>query len=97
MLLLYSHSDVSDSLRLHGLQASLSFTIPRSWLKLMSIESMMPSHHLIHYHTLLLLPSIFPGIWVFSNEPTLYIMWSKYWSFSFSISSSNNYLVLISF
>ena len=63
----------------------------------MSIESMMPSNHLTHYHPLLLLPSIFLSIRVFSNEPALYITWPKYWSFSFSISSSNKYLGLISF
>ena len=97
MLLLYSHSVMSDSLWPHGLQASLSFTIPWSWPKLTSIESMMPSNHLIHYHPLLLLPSIFLSIKVFSNEPALYITWPKYWSFSFSISSSNKYLGLISF
>ena len=97
MLLLYSYSVMSDSLWPHGLQTSLSFTIPQSWPKLMSIESMMPSNHLIHYHPLLLLPSIFLSIRVFSNEPALYITWPKYWSFSFSISSSNKYLGLISF
>ena len=97
MLLLYSYSVMSDSLWPHGLQTSLSFTIPQSWPKLMSIESMMPSNHLIHYHPLLLLPSIFLSIRVFSNEPALYITCPKYWSFSFSISSSNKYLGLISF
>ena len=97
MLLLYSYSVMSDSLWPHGLQTSLSFTIPQSWPKLMSIESMMPSNHLIHYHPLLLLPSIFLSIRVFSNEPALYLTGPKYWSFSFSISSSNKYLGLISF
>ena len=70
-----------------------------SWslLKLMSIESMMPSNHLILCHLLLLLPSIFPSIRVFSNESALRIRWPKYWSFSFSISPSNEYSGLISF
>ena len=72
-------------------QASLSFTVSQSLLKLMSIESMMPSNHLILCHPLLLLLSIFPSIRVFSNESALCIRWSKYWSFSFSISPSNEY------
>ena len=76
---------------------SLSFTISWSLLKLMSIELGMPSNHLILCHPLLLLPSIFPSIMVFSNESTLCIMWPKYWSFSFSISPANEYLGLISF
>ena len=76
-------------------QASLSFTISWSLLKLMSIESVMPSNHLILCHPLLLLPSIFPSITVFSNESALHIRW--YWSFSISISPSNEYLGLISF
>ena len=78
-------------------QASLSFTISHSLFKLMSIESVMPSHHLILYYFLLHLPAIFPGIRVFSNESVLCIRWAKYWSFSFSISSSNEYLGLTSF
>ena len=78
-------------------QVSLSFTNYRSLLKLMSIESVMPSNHLILCHPLLLLPSIFPSIRIFSNESTLHIRWPKYWSFSFSISPSNEYLGLISF
>ena len=78
-------------------QASLSFTISRSLLKLMSIESMMPSNHLILCRPLLLLPSIFPSIRVFSNESALCIRWPNYWSFSFSISPSNKYSGLISF
>ena len=77
-------------------QASLSFTVSQSLLKLTSIESVMPSTHLILCH-LLLLPSIFPGIRVFSGESALSIMWPKYWSFSFSISPSNVYSGLISF
>ena len=78
-------------------QASLSITNSRSLLKLMSIESVMPSSHLIFCHPLLLLPSIFPSIRVFSNESALRIRWPKYWSFSFSISPSNEYSGLISF
>ena len=77
-------------------QASLSITNPRSLLKLTSIELVMPSNHLILCHPLLLLPSIFPSIRVFSNESVL-IRWSKYWSFSYSISPSNEYSGLISF
>ena len=78
-------------------QASLS--IPNSWSlpKLMSIESVIPSNHLILCHTLLLLPSIFPSIRVFSNESSLRIKWPKYWSFSFNISPSNEHPGLISF
>ena len=78
-------------------QASLSFTISRSLLRLMSIESVMPSNHLILRHPLLLLPSIFPSIRVFSNESVLCIRWPKYWSFSFSISPSNEYSELTFF
>ena len=73
------------------LQASLSFTVSRSLLKLMSIESVMPSNHLILCLPLLLLPSIFPSIRVFSNESVLCIRWPKYWSFSFNISPSNEH------
>ena len=75
-------------------QASLSFTISQSFLKLTSIESVMPSNHLILCRPFLLLPSIFPSIRVFSNEQSLCIRWSKYWSFS--ISPSNEYSGLIS-
>ena len=78
-------------------QVSLSFTISWSLLKLISIESVMPSNHLILCCPLLLLPSIFPSIRVFSNELALPIRWPKYWSFSFSISPSNGYSRLISF
>ena len=78
-------------------QASLSFTISQSLLKIMSTESVMPSNHLVLCHLLLLLPSIFPSIQVFSNESVLHIRWPKYWSFSFSISPSNKYSGLISF
>ena len=78
-------------------QASPSITNSRSLLKFMSIESVMPSNHLILCRPLLLPPSIFPSIRVFSNESVLRIRWPKYWSFSFSISSSNDYSGLISF
>ena len=78
-------------------QASLSITNLQSLLKLISIESVMPSNHLILCCPLLLLPSIFPSIRVFSNELALHIMWPKYWNFSFSISLSNEYSGLISF
>ena len=78
-------------------QASLSFTISRSLLKLMFTESMMPSNYLILCHLLLLLPSVFPSIGVSSNESALRIRWPKYWSFRFSISPSNEYSGLISF
>ena len=81
----------------------LSFTISQSLLKLMSIESVMPSNHHIFCSPLLLLPSVFfsirvfSSIWVFPNESVLHIRWPKYWSFSFSISLSNEYSRLISF
>ena len=78
-------------------QASLSITNSQSLLKLMSIKSVMPSNHLILCHPLLLLPSIFPSIRVFSSESALCIRWPKYWSFSFSISPSNECSGLISF
>ena len=78
-------------------QASLSITNSWGLLKHMSIESVMPSNHLILYHPLLLPPSIFPSIRVFSSESVLCIRWPKYWSFSISISPSNEYSGLISF
>ena len=78
-------------------QASLSITNSWSLLKLMSIESVMPSNHLILCHPLLLLSSIFPSIGVFSNESVLHIRWPKYWSFNFSISPANEHSRLISF
>ena len=87
-------SVMSDSL---WPQASLSFTNSQSLLKVMSFESVMPSNHLILCCPLLLLPSIFPSTRVFSNESVLQIRWSKYWSFNFSISPSNEYSGLISF
>ena len=99
-MLLFSRSVMPDSLQPHGLQhsqASLSFTISRSLLKSMSMELVMPSNHLILCHPLFLLPSIFPNTKIFSNESALCIRWPKYWSFSFSISLSNEYSCLISF
>ena len=78
-------------------QASLSFTICWSVLKLMSNESLILSNHLVLCHPLFLLPSIFPSIRVFSNELTLHIRWTKYWSFSLSNSLCNEYLGLVSF
>ena len=76
---------------------TLSFTVSQSLFKLKSIELMMPSNHLILCHLLLLLPSVFPSIRAFSNEPVLCIRWQKYWSFSFSTSPSSEYSGLISF
>ena len=80
-----------------SMPGSLSFTIFWSLLKFMSIESMLLSNHLILFHPLLFLPLIFPSIRVFSNESALLIRWPKYWSFSFSVSPSNEYSGLISF
>ena len=101
VLLLFSHQVVSNPLWPHGLQAvcqtSLSFTISQSLLKFMSIESAMLSNHLILCCLLLLLPSVFPSITIFSNESTLRIRWPKYWSCSFSINPSNENSGLISF
>ena len=97
-LLLFSRSVMSNSLQTPWTtvcQVSLSFTISWSLLKLMSIESAIPSNHLVFCHPLLLLPSIFPSIRVFSNELALYIRWPKYWSFSNS--PSNEYSRLSSF
>ena len=98
-LILFSSSVMSDLCgpsRTTACQASLSFTISQSLLKLMSIESVMPSNHLIFCHPLLL-PSIFPSIRVFSNKLALCISWPEYWSFTSSISPSNEYSGLISF
>ena len=94
----FSRSVVSDSATpwTAACQASLSITSSRSLLKLMSIESVMPSNHLILCHPLLLPPSIFPSIRVFSSESFLHIRWPKDWCFSFSISPSNEYSGLIS-
>ena len=98
----FSRQVGSDYLWTAALQASLSLTISPSLPKFMSIESwmmpwVMPSNHLILCHPFLLLPSIFLSIMVFSNESALPIRWPTYWSFSFSVSSSNDYSVLISF
>ena len=96
----FSLSVVSDSLQPPGLQnakASLSITNSRSLLKLISIELVMPSNCLVLCYSLLLLPSIFPSIRVFSSESALRIRWPKYWSFSFNLSPSNEYSGLISF
>ena len=94
-----SRSVVSDSATpwTAARQASLTITNSQSLLTFMSIESVMPSNHLILCCPLLLPPSIFPSIRLFSNESALHIRWSKYWSFSFSISPSNEYSGLISF
>ena len=95
----FSRSVVSDSGTpwTAARQASLSITKSRSLPKLMSIESVRPSNHFILCHPLLLLPSIFPSIRIFSNESALLIRWPKYWSFSFNTSPSNEYSGLISF
>ena len=87
----------SEGLDFAAHQASLSITNFQSLLRLMSIKSVMRSNHLTLFHPLLLLPSIFPSIKVFSNESVLHIRWPKNWSFSFSISPSNEYSGLISF
>ena len=94
---LLSHVRLSVTPWTAARQGSLSITISWCLLKLMSIKSVMPSNHLILCHPLLLLPSIFPSIRIFSNESTLHIRWPKYWSFSFSISPSNEYSGLNSF
>ena len=99
-LLLFSSSVVSDSLGPHGLQLTrlpCPSPSPQSLLKLMSIELVMPSNHLILCHPLFLPLSIFPSIRDFSNESALCIRWPKYWSFSLSISPSNEYSGLIPF
>ena len=96
----FSRSVVSNSLGPDGLQharpASPAITSPQSLLKLMSIEPVMPFSQLIFCHPLLLLPSVLPSLRVFSNESALRIRWPKYWSFSFSISPSNEYSRMIS-
>ena len=95
LLLLFSHSVTSDSLRPHGLQHTRPpCPSPTPLLKLMSIESVMPSNHLILHCPLLLLPSIFPSIKVFSNESALRIRWLKYWSFN--ITPTNEHPGLLS-
>ena len=97
ILLLFSHVWLFATPWTAACQASLSFTISRSLLQLMSIESVMPSNHLLFCHPLLPLPSIFPSIRVFSNESLLRISWPKYWNFNLSIRLSNEYSGLISF
>ena len=92
-----SHVRLFATPRITACQVSLSITNCRSLPKLMSIESVMPSNHLILCRTLLLPPSIFPSIRVFSNELVLHIRWPKYWSFSFNVSPSNQHSGLISF
>ena len=94
---LFSHVQFLVTPRTAACQACLSITKSQSLLKHMSIKSVMPSNHLTLCHPLLLLPSIFPSIRVFSIESVLCIRWPKYWSLSFSISSSNDYSGLISF
>ena len=98
-LLLFSHQLVSNSVTswTAALQASMSLSISKSLPKFMSIESMMPSNHLILCRPLLLLPSVFPSIRAFSNESAHHIRWPKNYSFSFSVSPSNEYSGLISF
>ena len=95
--LVHSYVRLFATPRTAACQASLSINNSCSLLKLMSIESVMPSNLLILFHTQVLLPSIFPSTRVFSNESALHIRWPKYWSFSFSISSSSEYSGLISF
>ena len=94
---LLSHVWLFETPWIAACQAPLSSIISHSFLKFMSIESVMLSNHLILACPLLLLPSVFPRIRVFSNESALHIRWPKYWSISFSISSSNEYSGLISF
>ena len=96
MLLSYAYSSQPRGLQ-HTRQASLSLTISQSSLNLKSVESVMPSNHLVLCGPLFLLPSVFPSFSIFSNESALRISWPKYWSFSFSISPSNEYSGLISF
>ena len=99
LLVQFSHSVMSDSVTPWTVAHQVFLSIANSWslLKLMSIESVMPSNHLMLCCPLLLPPSIFPSIRVFSNESVLHIRWPKYWSFSFSISPSNECSGLISF
>ena len=99
LLLLFSHSELSDFATpwTTACQASLFFTISQSLLKFTSIDSVIPSNHLILWRPHLFLPSVFPSIKAFSKESVLCIRWPKYWSFSFSISPSNEYSGLISF
>ena len=96
LFLLFTHLTVCDPVD-RACQVSLSITNSWSLLKLTSIKLVVPSNHLLLCHPLLLLRSVFPNIRVFSNESVLLIKWPKYWSFSFSISPSNEYSGLISF
>ena len=98
-MLLFSHQVTSDSSQPHGPQHTRlpCPSLSQNLLKLKSIESVMPSNHLILCHPLLLLPSVFPSIRVFSKESSLHFRWPKYWNFSFSISPSSEYSGLISF
>ena len=98
-LLIFSHYVMSESATAWtaARQISLSLTISQNLLKLMSIELVMPSNHLILCYSFLLLLSVFPSIRIFSNESVLHIRWSKYWSFSVSISPSDEYSELVSF
>ena len=95
----FSHSVVSDSLWPHGIQHASFLSTTSSWnfLKLMSIESVIPSNHLILCHILLFLPSVFPSIRVFTNKSAFHMRWPQYWSFSFDLSPSNEYSGLVSF
>ena len=93
----FSHAQLFVTPQNAVYQASLSITNSQRLIKLMCIESVMPSNHLILCQPLLLLPSIFHSISIFSNESALHIKWPKYWSFNFSISPSNEYSGLISF
>ena len=92
-----SHVQLPGTPRTAARQAALSFTISWSLLKLVSIEPMMPSNHLILYRPLLLLPPVFPSIRIFSSELAFHIRWPKYWSFNISIGASSEYSGLISF
>ena len=97
VLVVVSHQVVSTLCDPMDCSTPLSLTFSQSLPKFMSLESVMPSNHLILCHPLLLLPSVLPSIRVFSNESTVCIRWPKYWSFSFSISPSKEYSGLISF
>ena len=97
LLFIYSVVPYSETPWTAASQVSLPFTISRSLFKVMSIELMMPNNHLVLGPPLILLPSIFPSISIFSSELALHIRWPKYWSFSFIISPSNEYSRLISF